>query len=142
MSERHRYMYALLDVCQLLHGDTSGSGDGLSDERARELEQWLAWRISDGWEPSTARRAPFDDAVRALAAAALQERRADKPLEVNETAAKPLPEAVERLRSFVERCEARGVLVPVALSFKDAKTIVNELCLSRMPPTPTPEGER
>jgi len=66
-----RYEYSVVDVCEGLHGDATGTGDSMSDTTRGLLTDWLRWRIAGGWtEPTVA----YDAAVRCLARAALAER--------------------------------------------------------------------
>ena len=68
-----RFEYAVLEVCGRIHGACCGTGDGLADDEARELFTWFFWRLHDGWREEHNRWSPYEDAVRMLGLAALEE---------------------------------------------------------------------
>ena len=74
MSEYREHDYAVVELCMKIHESFTGSGDPLSDEDLRRCRSWLVWRLSDGWiAPKTPRQKLFDDVVRSMAMAAIDE---------------------------------------------------------------------
>jgi hypothetical protein len=66
------YRWGILDVCEQLHGEFTGSHDGWMTEDLAARIEWLRYRL-ENWTPSHLHTATFDDAVRALCTIALYE---------------------------------------------------------------------
>lgn len=68
-----RRSYTIIDAALRLHGETTGSSEGLTEAEIADLGDWLRWRLV-AWELSAiAWCRPFDDAAKALVVAALVE---------------------------------------------------------------------
>jgi hypothetical protein len=67
------YSKSILEEVQKLHGAVRGTGDSLPDERLLEIVQWLETQVEIEWIPSTECSRVYDDAVRELARAAIEE---------------------------------------------------------------------
>jgi len=74
-----RYEYSLLDLCGRIHGNVTGSGDGIPWEEAERIAVWLGWRIGEGCAeyPAAYEARLFGEAVHGLCFAALIELNAD-----------------------------------------------------------------
>ena len=75
-TDADRHTHAVVEVAGLLAGVATGSHGGIQADELRALRDWLAWRVEAGWRPSsgdfyTAQADAYDDAVRAMARAAL-----------------------------------------------------------------------
>ncbi len=67
-----RFEHGVVEVCERIHGDATGTGDEMAPERLRALVDWLEWRVGDGWAPSEEPGDPaYDAAVRGLGVAAV-----------------------------------------------------------------------
>ncbi len=64
---KDRYKHSILDVCETLHGDATGTSDPIPDEKRTELVKWLQWRIETWTLPIS----EYDDCVHKLVCAAL-----------------------------------------------------------------------
>lgn len=78
MTDFPAYEHSVLDVCQRLHGHACGSGDTLPEHELHKLREWLRLRITEHWRaPAGERCARYDNLVRRLAMAALDETKED-----------------------------------------------------------------
>jgi hypothetical protein len=67
-----RYEYRIVDVCEALHMAGNGSSDPLPPEQRRALIKKLMARLQD-WGPSPKFSRRYDDAIRDLIWATIQE---------------------------------------------------------------------
>lgn len=69
-ADADRFRHSVLDVCNIIHTTITGSGDGISDAELGVLADWLVWRITDGWRPTSSSMPlhwrAYDNAVRML----------------------------------------------------------------------------
>ena len=72
---KDQYKYSVLDVCQDIHGDYCGSGDGIQTDLLKSYVEWLERRLvyDEGWDKH---RCSYDACVYALATQALAEAKA------------------------------------------------------------------
>lgn len=74
-TEADRFKHAVIETSRILAGTATGSNDGTQVEELRELRDWLAWRINEGWRPSSCDGAVlvyiYEEAVLDMAQAAL-----------------------------------------------------------------------
>ena len=71
-TDADRHAHAVVEVAGLLAGVATGSFGGGQADEMRALRDWLAWRVEAGWRLHTVGyAAAYDDAVRAMARAAL-----------------------------------------------------------------------
>jgi len=71
-TDADRLRHPVIEVATLLAGTATGSHDGVQADELRVLRDWLAWRVEAGWHsPALGYAAAYDDAVRAMARAAL-----------------------------------------------------------------------
>lgn len=68
----NRYEMSVFLACAELHGHKTGSGHQLSEEQVAATLRWLNERVKD-WHPSKHGDKKYDDAVKALIAATIQE---------------------------------------------------------------------
>lgn len=68
----NRYEMSVFLACAELHGHHTGSGHQLTDEQVATTLAWLNKRIKD-WQPSKPTDKKYDDAVKSLIAATIQE---------------------------------------------------------------------
>lgn len=67
-----RHEYSVIDVAVSIHDAVVGSGDGIPPEKARELVEWLHWRVNYAWsQESRSLGCFYDEAVRLLALSAI-----------------------------------------------------------------------
>jgi hypothetical protein len=70
------FKYALLDVCNKLHGWVTGTGDKIPKAQVKEYCEWLQKRLDIGWEsrrPWSPQSFWYEENVRQLARSALAE---------------------------------------------------------------------
>lgn len=67
---RKDYSRGLHEVCEAINGHYRGTSDGMDDAKLSECVEFLRGRLA-AWTNDGARWAEYDDAVRALCAAAL-----------------------------------------------------------------------
>lgn len=67
--EFRRYEYSLLELCSDLHMAVSGSGDGMPTELENAVVVEIEKRLRDWRSPTS----PFDESVRAMCVAVLDE---------------------------------------------------------------------
>ena len=71
-TDADRLRHPVIGVAELLAGTATGSYQGGQADDVRSMRDWLSWRVEAGWHPSALGYASaYDDAVRALARAAL-----------------------------------------------------------------------
>lgn len=69
-----KYLYSILDICSILHGEHSGSGSSVfSIEQHKHYIAWLEWRINSCWDESKQLTKIYDNAVLNLAKMCLAE---------------------------------------------------------------------
>lgn len=124
MSEHSRYKHSLLDLCGEIHGAFTGSGDGIPDQRAAEIREWLHWRVGSGWESATGVSVwLYDNAVRALCFAALTELDATPPNVVRDALK---IRAVQQIIDARDRGEAWPVDPDLILAALDPSSLQRE----------------
>ena len=68
-----RYEHSVVEMSAAIWASVTGSGDPLPPDGDKRGRAWLLWRITEGWLPSTHENwRPYEDAVRAMARAALE----------------------------------------------------------------------
>ena len=81
----NRHTYSIVDACQTLNSYFRNREPGMRLDEALDIMEFLAWRVTVGWEQPTQ---VYDSAVRSLACAALMDgSRYLKPMRELETLA-------------------------------------------------------